>query len=89
MRSQKTTATTALIPIESAPLTRLLRIREVCALVGYAPASLYRLMEEGRFPRQVKLPGGRSVRWREDHVRAWIEGCLLVGAAEPKSTEAA
>lgn len=33
---------------------------------------LYRLMNEGKFPRPVKLSTNR-VAWREDDVNAWIE----------------
>jgi prophage regulatory protein len=53
---------------------RLLRRKEVEELTGLSRSGLYRLMEEGRFPRPLKV-GRASVRWRLSEVRAWMDGC--------------
>ena len=35
-------------------------------------ASIYRLMQQGDFPRPVKI-GSTAVRWKESDVAAWID----------------
>jgi prophage regulatory protein len=53
-----------------------LSISEVTERVGYCRASVYSLMDRGRFPRPVVLsaPGKpRKVRWRETDVAKWLE----------------
>jgi len=52
---------------------KLLKMREVLALVGMSRASVYRKLDEGTFPRPVKL-GQRAIAWREDTISDWIEG---------------
>ena len=56
----------------------LLRIDEVTALCALSRPTIYRMMAEGRFPRQVQL-GSRAVRWRRADVEAWIEERPLAG----------
>ena len=51
---------------------RFLRIPEVCRMVGYSRASLYRLEAAGQFPRRVKL-GANSIAWRLSDVRRWMD----------------
>jgi len=53
---------------------RLLRRREVEAITGLSRSGLYRLMEEGEFPRPLRV-GRASVRWRLSEVQAWIDEC--------------
>ena len=50
---------------------RLLRRREVEAMVGLGTSSIYRRMRAGQFPVAVALGG--AVRWRLDEVTAWID----------------
>ena len=61
---------------------RLIRLPEVLSRTGYGRTSIYRKMEEGTFPRSVKLGGppidpsafdSRAVAWIEDEVEQWIE----------------
>jgi predicted DNA-binding transcriptional regulator AlpA len=50
----------------------LLRKREVCAaLGGIDPATLYRGIRKGRYPRPVHVGPGSS-RW----LKSEVEGCL-------------
>jgi prophage regulatory protein len=52
---------------------RLLRIRAVLDRVPYTKQQLYRLMRDGKFPRQVPLGGGGAVGWLESEVEDYIK----------------
>ena len=61
---------------------RFIRLSEVLSRTGYGRTSIYRKMEDGSFPRSVKLDGppkdpeafdSRAVAWIEDEVEQWIE----------------
>lgn len=49
----------------------VLRLPAVRKITGYSTSTIYRLVTEGTFPRQVSL-GPKSVGWVEAEVRAWI-----------------
>ena len=51
---------------------RLLRRHEVEERTGLSRASIYRLMSQGEFPRQVRV-SARGVRWKESDVTAWMQ----------------
>jgi len=64
------------------PQKRFIRLPEVLSRTGYGRTTIYRKMEEGTFPRSVKLGGppidprvfdSRAVAWIEDEVEQWIE----------------
>ena len=64
------------------PQKRFIRLPEVLSRTGYGRTSIYRKMEEGSFPRSVKLGGpledpdafdSRAVAWIEDEVEQWID----------------
>lgn len=52
-------------------LPQIMRLPEVMNTVGLSKPSIYRLMAEGAFPRQVGL-GAASVGWLRSEVEAWI-----------------
>ena len=61
---------------------RLIRLPEVLSRTGYGRTTIYRKMEDGSFPRSVKLGGPledpnafdcRAVAWIEDEVEQWME----------------
>ncbi|MDN7136380.1 helix-turn-helix transcriptional regulator [Pseudidiomarina terrestris] len=53
---------------------RLLRLRDVMALVKLSKSQIYKLSSDGRFPRAIKLvEGGTTVAWLEEEVLAWID----------------
>lgn len=62
----------------AAPETRtflpgsLIRIREVCDLIGVCRATIYRWMSEGSFPQPVRI-SDRAVRWKVDEIETWRE----------------
>ena len=64
------------------PQKRFIRLPEVLRRTGYGRTSIYRKMEDGSFPRSVKLGGppidpnafdSRAIAWIEDEVEQWIE----------------
>jgi prophage regulatory protein len=52
-----------------------LRLPDVMRRTGLPRSSLYALIKQGAFPRQIQLPG-RSVAWLESDVSDWIESCV-------------
>ena len=64
------------------PQKRFIRLPEVLTRTGFGRTSIYRKMEDGSFPRSVKLGGpledpeafdSRAIAWIEDEVEQWIE----------------
>ena len=64
------------------PKHRFIRLNEVLSRTGYGRTTIYRKMEDGSFPKSVKLGGppkdprifdSRAVAWIEDEVEQWIE----------------
>ena len=54
------------------PSRRLLRISEVCAIVGVSRAMIYKSMKHrtAPFPKPVKI--GAVARWPQDDIEAWV-----------------
>lgn len=61
-RNSKSTAT---------PTGRILRLPQVCELIGLKKTMIYQMEAEARFPKRVRL-GSRAVGWLEDELRAWL-----------------
>ena len=64
------------------PRNNLIRLSEVMSRTGYGRTSIYRKMEDGSFPKSLKLGGppkdpnefdSRAIAWIEDEVDQWIE----------------
>ena len=64
------------------PKHRFIRLPEVMSRTGYGRTSIYRKMEDGSFPKSLKLGGppkdpnefnSRAVAWVEDEVDQWVE----------------
>ena len=51
---------------------RLIRLKEVMNITGLGRSSIYKFMDEERFPKSVSL-GDRAVAWVESEVEMWIE----------------
>ncbi|MEJ1604871.1 AlpA family transcriptional regulator, partial [Escherichia coli] len=54
----------------------LIRLSEVQRRTGYSKAWIYRLISQGRFPKQVKI-GSRAIAFVESEIDEWIEKCIL------------
>jgi prophage regulatory protein len=53
-------------------LDRIIRIRTVLARTGLSRSTLYRKMNEGTFPSQVRI-SIHGAGWRESAINRWIE----------------
>ncbi len=51
---------------------RLIRLKKVMNITGLGRSSIYKFMDEERFPKSVSL-GDRAVAWVESEVEMWIE----------------
>ena len=51
---------------------RILRLQNVELLTGFKRAHIYSLINQGRFPRSVRL-GPRAVGWDSLAVEKWVE----------------
>ena len=64
---------------------RFIRLPEVLSRTGYGRTTIYRKMEDGDFPKSVKLGGppkdpnafdSRAIAWIEDEVDQWMESWI-------------
>lgn len=54
---------------------RIIRMPEVQALTGFSRSGIYKLISEGRFPKQ-KVLNVRSVGWDSMEIQQWINDRL-------------
>ena len=54
-------------------IRKMLGMSQVLALVPFSRSTLYREMEEGRFPKAREI-APRRIAWYEDDVKAWQSG---------------
>lgn len=59
-------------------MTKLLRLPVVTEITGLKRSAIYKKMDEGNFPRPVRL-GGRAVAWRSDAIEKWINERPVAG----------
>ena len=52
---------------------RILRFKQVAALVGLGKSSIYRKVQEGTFPKPIKLGSARASGWISSEVYDWID----------------
>ncbi|SVD26264.1 uncharacterized protein METZ01_LOCUS379118 [marine metagenome] len=61
---------------------RFIRLNEVLSRTGFGRTSIYRKMEDGSFPKSVKLGGppidpeafdSRAIAWVEEEIDQWVE----------------
>jgi prophage regulatory protein len=50
----------------------MIRLGEVCTMVGLSKAHVYTLINRGEFPKQIKI-GPRCVRWSIAEIDDWLE----------------
>lgn len=51
---------------------KVLRLNQVKDLAGMSRSLIYKLIGEGKFPKQIKL-GSRSVGWYAHEVEDWLK----------------
>jgi len=52
---------------------QLIRITKLKEITDLPKSTIYRLISENRFPKQIKL-GRRAVAWKSDDIIAWMDG---------------
>ncbi len=52
---------------------RILRFKQVAVLVGLGKSSIYRRVQEGTFPKPIKLGSARASGWISTEVYGWID----------------
>jgi prophage regulatory protein len=52
---------------------QFLRLPSVLERVPYSTASIWRLVRLGKFPRPIKMGGGRASAWLSSEIDAWME----------------
>lgn len=55
---------------------RILRLNTVLDRTGLSRSTLYRKMQAGTFPKQVKI-AARCAGWRESAVSAWLRNPMF------------
>ena len=55
---------------------RLLRLRDVLAVVGMSRAHVYNLIKHGLFPRPIAL-GSNCARWVQSEVQGWVSDSIV------------
>ena len=51
---------------------RFIRLPEVKNLTGLSRSTIYCLIGNGTFPRQIPIGGCRAVGWLESEIQGWI-----------------
>lgn len=72
-----TPTSTPYLPMSRSTETRLLRRPEVQTLTGLSKSTMYQMIADGEFPKQIQI-GKRSVFWVEGHITQWIEEKIAV-----------
>lgn len=60
---------------------RFVRLSGVEHLTGLKKSTLYRLIQEGKFPRGIRL-SARATAWSENEVCAWVEARKAEGGVQ-------
>lgn len=53
----------------------IIRLPDVLSLTKLSRSTIYRLIDEGKFPKQIKL-SARSSGWREQEVLDYLDACI-------------
>jgi len=59
----------------------LYSIKQAISLTSLSKSTIYRLIQEGRFPKPLII-SRRRVGWRQSDIYAWLESCATTGAKE-------
>ena len=62
-------------------------MKELKTVVGLGASTIYRLMQEGRFPKQMNVIGPKSSAWLASEVEAWMQE--RIAARDRKNGKAA
>ncbi len=62
---------------------RVLRLPAVLDRVGLGKSSIYALMNDGQFPRPIRL-SARAVAWRETDIEQWLNERFEAQTSRPR-----
>lgn len=62
---------------------QMLTVKDICSLMKVSRSTLYSWLEQGHFPRPVRV-GRSSVRWFADDLEEWRKGLARVEYSEPE-----
>lgn len=51
-------------------IVRMIRLADVCDMIGLKHTAIYERISNGTFPKPIKI--GKASRWLETEVQAWI-----------------
>ena len=74
-----------MMAVEQSKPMRLIDLKEVTARTTLSKSSIYDLMKDGSFPKQVKL-GSRSVAWVESEVEEFVLSAINNRSSQEKSS---
>ena len=60
---------------------RILRLPAVLARTGLSRSTLYRKIEQGKFPRQIKI-SERCAGWRQSAIEEWLRNPVFYEEAD-------
>ena len=60
-------------------IPHLMRRSQLEERLGLTRSSIYKMMDDGEFPRPMKI-GKRAVGWRADDVEHWLKGMQEVSS---------
>ena len=63
---------------------RIMRLKEVIEKTGLAKTTIYNLISQGEFPKQIDL-GARSVGWVDTEIEEWIKAKIELRDKENNS----
>ncbi|CCW29652.1 MULTISPECIES: AlpA family transcriptional regulator [Morganellaceae] len=69
------------MPTTITPKENLIRLPEVQRRTGYGKAWIYKLIADGKFPKQIKI-GTRSVAFLESEIDGWIDQRIAESRSE-------
>jgi prophage regulatory protein len=50
---------------------KFLTIKEVTEIVGFKRSTIYKFINKGKFPKQIKI--GKASRWRLSDIQKWLQ----------------
>jgi prophage regulatory protein len=62
--------------------SRILRLKAVLARTGLSRSILYRKIDHGKFPRQVRI-SERCIGWRESDLERWLRDPMHYSRSDP------
>lgn len=62
---------------------RIMRLKEITEKTGLAKSTIYNLISQGKFPKQIDL-GARSVGWVDTEIEEWLEAKIAHRNAQEK-----